>query len=189
MGDVLGGTYALTVMAPIVRGRETDLREYLERQPIGRESPLARLERTHMARWVIVPQLYYQGPPQKPDSLKYEWLVFTSDFDGGLDGYLDDVCEHMSAEADEIWGHCVGYPGAADRDAFKRYMRHNQVHTTVPFGAYPESTVAEVRESLRLRERLIAFAVEAQGMDPVELYEAYRSAFAKEPTTRGVNLP
>ena len=188
MGDVLGVTYALTLMTPIERGREIALREYLESLPIGAESPLARLERTHMARWVIVPKVFYQGPPQKPDQLKSQWLVFTSDFDGELEGYLDDICGQMSEEADAIWGHCVGYPGAADRDAFKRYMRHHQIKTTIPFGAYPDSTVAEVHEALTLRERLIAFAVEAQELNPVELYEAYLKAFRKDAARRDLQV-
>lgn len=188
MGNVLGGTYALTVMTPIARGGEVGLREHLESLPIGPESPLAKLERTHMARWLIMPQLFDQGPPQKPDWLKSQWLVFTSDFDGELDSYLDDICEHMGPEADEIWGHCVGYPGATDRAAFKRYMRHNQIDTTVPFGACPELTVAQVRDVVTLRERLIAFAVEAQDMGPDELYDAYRKSFRQDPATRDLQV-
>lgn len=184
----MGVTYALTLMTPIERGREAALRKDLESLPIGRESPLARLERTHLARWVIVPEVFYQGPPQKRDELKSQWLVFTCDFDGQLESYLDDICGQMGEEADSIWGHCVGYPGVADRDAFKRYMRRNQIKTTIPFGAYPESTVGEVREALALRERLIAFAVEAQEMNAVELYEAYRKAFRDDAARRDLQV-
>ncbi|MDP8942829.1 MAG: hypothetical protein M3N16_01710 [Actinomycetota bacterium] len=172
-----GQTYALTVLTPILPGRHEALRECIEGFGIGPESPLAKLESTHFARLVVIPQLIHEGGWQRLDELRNQYLLFATDFDGTLERYLDDVCERMGEEADRIWGHCVGYPGTADRAAFERYIRHNQLVTKFPFAPYGDKTVAEVREALALRQRLIDFAIRTQGMAPEELYEAYRQEF------------
>jgi hypothetical protein len=105
--------------------------------------------------------------------------VFTSSFDGDLDTYLDLICERIGAEADAWWGHCVGYPGTADRAAFKRYIKAHQEHTNLFASAYPTGSVAKVRESLALRDQLVDFATDAQGLDAAALKERFLSTFAK----------
>lgn len=178
MPNVLGQSYALMTLSAIIPGREDALREYLAALPVGGKSPLAKLGQTHFARWLIVSRLLYQGPPQVPDELRNAYLLFTSDFDGSLESYLDGMCNAMAAETDAIWGHCVAYPGSADRAAFGRYMRHNQIETTLTLAPYPEATVAEVRDALALRIRLGEFAIRAQTMSAGELREAYQRELA-----------
>jgi len=119
----VGGIYALTVFTPIVPGHENELRAHLEALPVGPESPLARLDRLHVSRIQIFDALVDQGPPHEPETLKRHHLLFTSTVDGDLDPYLDAICERIGAEADGWWGHCVGYPGTADRAAFRRWIR------------------------------------------------------------------
>ena len=41
-----------------------------------------------------------------------------------------------------------------------RYLLHNQIDTGFFFAAYPEADLGQVRSSLLLRDRVIAFAVE-----------------------------
>jgi hypothetical protein len=113
-----------------------------------------------------------------PDKLRNEYLLFSADVDGELDPFLDSLCESIPREIDAVYGHCVGYPGVADGEAFRGYMHHNQIDTTFPFAASAEATVSEVREGLELRRRLIEFAVQAQHLDPAGVQEAYRRAFA-----------
>lgn len=175
--DVLGQSYALTVLSPILAGRESALESHLCALPVGIESPLARVPRTHFARWVIVPQPAYEGPPMRPDPWKSQYLIFTSCFDGDLPSYLDDLCRLIGPDIDAIWGHCVGYPGSADGAAFARYVRHNQIGTEVYFAAYPDATVAKVRESLIRRDQVVKFAVAVQGLSDAELYERWQEEF------------
>jgi hypothetical protein len=176
----VGQAYAYMALTAIVPGRSGELREHLEALPLGADSPLAKLENVHFGRWLIIPHLVYQGPPQEPgDELKNEYLMFSADFDGELEPFLDAVATKMSAEADAIWSHCVGYPGTSDAEAFKRYMRHNQIPTSMPVGAYAEHPLPEVREALALRARLIDLAVRAQTLDADALREAYRRELAR----------
>ena len=74
-------------------------------------------------------------------------------------------------ECDEWWGRCAGYPGRDDRGAFKAYVRSIQAQPGLFQSAMPDATVREVREALELREQVIDFAVEAQGLDAVTLQE------------------
>jgi hypothetical protein len=173
-----GGAYALTVFTPILAGHEEELRAYIEGLPVGPASPLAQLDTLHLARIQIFDELVYQGPPQKPDALNAKQLLFTSTFDGELDPYLDAICERIGPEADGWWRHCAGYPGTADRHAFRRYIRHHKIDTDLFATAMPNATVERVRESLELRERVAAFAAAAQGLDAVTLQQRFRETFA-----------
>ena len=95
--------------------------------------------------------------------------MFTSTIDGDLDPYLDAICARIGAGGDEWWGRCVGYPGRADRAAFRRVRaRAPGRHRPVPVGDTRTRPCAEVREALALRERVIDFAVEAQGLDAAD---------------------
>jgi hypothetical protein len=173
----VGTAYGLTVYTAIAPGREEQVRETIEAVPKD-GGPFSRLPMVHFARLQIFDHLVYQGAPQKPDGLRSSYLVFTSSFDGGRDAFLDAVCDRMPAEADSWWSHCVGYPGTGDRAAFRRWIKHNQIPTHLITSPYPTATVQDVRESLALRERLVAFATEAQGLDAAELQERFKRELA-----------
>lgn len=172
-----GQAYALTTFAPILPGHEGAVREHIESLPKGTESPLARLEQLHFSRLHIFDELVYQGAPQQPDTLKSAYLVFTGSFDGELDRFLDDLCAKVGADADAWWGHCVAYPGTIDPVAFGRWIRHNQIGTALYASAYPNESVADVREALALRSRVLDFAIDAQGLDAAELKSRFDTAF------------
>jgi hypothetical protein len=174
----VGGVYALTVFTPILPGHEDALRAHLAAMPIGEESPLARLDQLHLSRIQIFDALVDQGPPHRPETLKRAHLLFTSTVDGDLDPYLDAICERIGTEADGWWGHCDGYPGSADRAAFKRYVRAHKVDTNLLAVANPGATVRDVRDSLALRERVVDFAADAQGLDAATLRERFLATFA-----------
>jgi hypothetical protein len=170
----VGVAYSLTVVAPIVAGREQEARDAIEALP---PDALARLEGLHFSRVHVVSELVFQGPAQRfRDRLRASQLVFTSTFDGELDPYLDALRAH--GEPDRWWRHCSGYPGSADRAAFGRFVREHQIDSSLFASAHPDATVAQVRESLALRERIIAFAADAQGLDAGALHRRFRDTFA-----------
>ena len=119
----------------------------------------------------------HQGPRQRrTDTLRHVHLVFTSTIDGHLDPYLDELAAKVP-EADEWWGRCVGYPGRSDRAAFRAFVRARQAPAGLFQSAMPRATVTEVREALALREQVIDFAVQAQGLDAAALQERFRASF------------
>ncbi|HVL26630.1 MAG TPA: hypothetical protein VM390_00675 [Acidimicrobiales bacterium] len=177
--DVAGQSYALTVLTPVLAGHEIALRAHLRKLPTAGDSPLARVPRTHFARWVIVPQPAYQGPPMRPDPWKSQYLFFTSCFDGDLPSYLDDLCRLIGPDVDAVWQHCVGYPGSSDPAAFARYISHNRIPTEVYFAAYPDATVEDVRASLALKDRVVRFALATRGMGDSDLHRAWQEEFGR----------
>jgi hypothetical protein len=179
MGNSNGQAYAFMALTPVLPGRLPVLRARLGGLPAGERSPLARTETTHFARWMILTDLVYQGPPQLPDHPRSPYLIFISNFDGDRDRYLTDLLRVMPDEAEDIWSNCVGWPGARDLPAAVAYLRHNQIRTTFFVSAYPQATVAEVRRSLRLRRRLASFAVAAQSMDASTLRQEFIARFGE----------
>lgn len=174
--NVAGRTYSLMIWTPIQPGREADLRAHLEGLERGAGSPLARLPRTHMARWIVVPDMPVPPGTDLRDPLGTQFLLFTSNFDGDADSYLHELVALMGDEAGRIWSHCVGCPQPAAGAALKAYLHRNQVDSGVAFAAYGDASVAQIRRALDKRARLIDFVVRAQEMAPA----ARRTAFLEE---------
>lgn len=176
--NTAGQMYALTVFTPIIADRLSRLEATLAHLP-RRPSPVARLGATHFARFVIVPDFVSDASQPAPESLPSPYLLFSATFDGTLDGYLNDLCQELAAEAQEIWGCCMGAPQPARGTALKAYLQHNQIQTGLFFSAYPDADVATVTAALRLRAQTIALAIRSQGMAPEELRQAFLEEFPR----------
>jgi hypothetical protein len=166
----------LTVLAPIVEGREDALTRHLDGLPGGDGSPLARVPGTHFARWVVIPDVIHQGAGQPRDHLQASRLLFSSSFDGPLAPYLEALRTGLGAEADTIWGHCRGYPGHRESSAFARWMRAHRLVSALSFAAH-DKTVGEVHSNLELRTRLIDFALDGRELPPEQLRSGFRERF------------
>lgn len=168
--NVSGQAYALTVLTPILDGHAQQLTAHLDALPEGPDSPLARVPGTHLGRWVVIDQVKHQGHGQRRrDALSASRLLFTSNFDGELEPYLERLRTGLGEDADAIWGHCRGYPGHADAAAFAGWLRAHELEAVLFFAAYGDQTVEQVHANLDKRARLIEFALEGQGLAPDEL--------------------
>ena len=180
--NVSGQAYAFMAMTPVKPGEEDALATYLRGLRGRGPSPLSKLARTHLGRFVIVDD-FHNDPSWKQrreEHLDLPYLIFTSNFDGDLDSYLDELCEQLAPEAKEIWGRCIGCPEGAQGAELKAYLKHNQIDTGIFFAAYGHASVQTVRRSLLQRERLIAFARTAQGLEPEELQRRFLDEFGGE---------
>lgn len=187
----LGGvTYGLTTLAPIrpdvghVSPR-ADLARVLAAMPTGADSPLARVAATHLARWVIIATLPFEGPPARPDTLKSAYLLFTANLDGDLDSYAHQLAESIPDTVNEVWGHCIAFPGVADRTAFRDYLRRCQIPTTFVFGAYPSTPLPGVLRAVATQQALARFVAEnggASGADLQRRFVAFRQRLQAMPT-------
>ncbi|MEA2195429.1 MAG: hypothetical protein QOG42_1863 [Solirubrobacteraceae bacterium] len=177
--NVFAKAYFLMVLTPIRPGEEDALRAYLEGLASGARdrSPLARLPRTHIGRWMILPDMPHD-PAAPHDHLDLAYLLFTSAFDGDLDSYLDELVFALAPEAPEIWGRCVGCPEPAAGAALKGYLEHNQLDAGFFFAAYGEAGVADVTRALDKRARLTALLLRTQGMDPADVQQELVREFA-----------
>jgi hypothetical protein len=175
--DVSGQAFALTVMTPIAPGEQGALSSYLEGLRAGGErGPLAQLKGTHFGRWVIVPDFVDKKVPDA-DHLATPYLLFTACFDGDLDSYLDELGTTLATEAQEIWGRCAGAPNPAEGPALKDYLKAHRIKTGFFVAAYGQATVAQVNAALEQRDKLIAFAQEAQSLQPADLQSEFLARF------------
>ena len=174
--NVSGQAYALTVLTPILDGHAAELTAHLDALPEGDASPLARVPGTHLGRWVVIDQLKYMGHGQRHrDSLAAARLLFTSNFDGDIDRYLEALQTGLGDDADAVWSHCSGYPGRGP--GFAPWMKAHQLEAALFFAAYGGHTLEQVRANLDKRSRAIAFALEAQGIEPEALKARFMEAF------------
>jgi hypothetical protein len=176
--NVSGQAYALTVLTPIKDGHAEPLTEHLNALGDGDASPLARVPGTHIARFVVIDDVKFQGHGQKHrDKLAAQRLLFSSNFDGDLDVYLEGLRTGMGAGADAIWGHCQHYPGHDNSGTFRAYMRAYQLEAALFFAAYGDQNVGEVKANVAQRRRLIDFAIEAQTLDGDALKARFLETF------------
>lgn len=175
-----GGHYFLTALAPIdpmiraeasgdYRDGAQRLRNLLSTLPTARQSPasesgslnspFARNSRTHLARFVVIDDVVYNGrvpsdaivaqikgdsplTPQPVDRLNCGYLLFAADFDAAdgsdetLEAYLRGLWDDMGEELGLIYSHCLGFGPDADAGTFAAYVRRCQVETTMPFNDY-----------------------------------------------------
>jgi hypothetical protein len=174
--NVAGQAYALTVLTPILDGHAAELTAHLDALPEGPDSPLARVSGTHLGRWVVIDDVKFQGHGQRHrDRLGASRLLFTSNFDGDLDRYLEALQAGLGEDADAVWSHCRGYPGRGP--GFAPWMKAHQLEAALFFAAYGDRTLEQVHADVGKRTRLIEFALEAQRLEPEGLKARFLETF------------
>jgi hypothetical protein len=118
---------------------------------------LTRVSTIHFARWV-----YLDGKRR---------LLFASNYDGSLEGYMDDFINKVGWGLNLVFSNGVGYPrtdylvrgGAWDEQKFKRYIRRHELATEVWYNAHPGLTAVDLARNTKIRR-----GVEARSMTDAE---------------------
>lgn len=109
---------------------------------------LARVQTIHFAFWAFL-----------DDKRR---LVFTSNYDGGHEAYMDDFINKVAWGLNLAFSHGVGWPrtrwlvarGARIENRFKHFQRRHQLPTEVWYKAYPGLTLVDLKRNQRIREGL-----------------------------------
>jgi hypothetical protein len=117
--------------------------------------PFARVPCTHLARV----QVLADGQ-----------LLLAADHDGSLESWLPAAAR----ELDAVLAHCAFWPGA-DSAELLSWARDRSLSAGFSVVGSPHATVEEVGEALALRERLLRFAAETEGLDDEALHAAWRA--------------
>ena len=193
MGNQNGAVYGLTILSPIiddetvVPSHDLQIRKYLASLSTGEDSPFALAPGTHLARLVVMDDVIYVGMPACEEHLKSKYLVFESNCDGDLESYLAGLARNAPQHLDAIWSHCVGYPGAADTEAFIRYMKACQIETTFFFAAVKDKSVTQTLRALQTQRAVADFIADHQGMPPKQLqieFDRFIEHLKSEPEPR-----
>lgn len=109
---------------------------------------LARVQTIHFAFWAFL-----------DDKRR---LVFTSNYDGGHEAYMDDFINKVAWGLNLAFSHGVGWPrtrwlvarGARIENKFKNYQRRHQLPTEVWYRAYPGLALVDLKRNQHIREGL-----------------------------------
>jgi hypothetical protein len=71
---------------------------------------------------------------------------------------VDRLFDAAGLVLDEVFQHCVGYPGRLDPRSFGSYLRRHQIRTNRFFSGYPDASVDDVLLALDTHTRLLEFA-------------------------------
>lgn len=179
MPNQSGNMYGLTILSPIIDDQtirishDSALRIYLKKLPRHEDGPFAKVSATHLCRLVVMDDVVFVGAPAKQEHLNSKYLVFSSNFYGDLDAYLADMAAKIPDVVNDIWSHCVGYPGVRDPKAFATYMKKCQIETTFFFAAVNDRTVEQTLRALQNKVEFAAFVEENQGKPAAELQAAF----------------
>ena len=183
MANQNGGKYGFTGLFPIKPEHTAALRTFLrtlDDNPRG--SPLSEVPVVHMARFVVIDRLTYQGIPAKVDTLKSTYLLFACDFDGSsIDVLIRKMIEHIPDQLKAIWNHCRGFPGIESRDALSVYFEQCEVGTNLLLVDQPDATVNEILLGLMYRRGLGEFIrhVQEKQPTPAELKEDFATLWQR----------
>ncbi len=194
MPNISGNAYGLTTLCPVKNSNEGDqsnasfIREYLQELPIDADSPMAKVPNTYLARLFILNDTIYESHPHQLDRLKSSYLVFTSNFHGGVNEYLTGMWNTISVEIKDIWNHCVGFEGVDNAPSFVEYIKKCQVKTTFFFNGSTDDSLKEQLKSLYLKQEFSDFVFSHQGAGEEELLEDYK-AFVKKTNPEILEFP
>lgn len=180
-----GSLYGLTILSPIIDderatpSHDLQIRKYLATLPTDEKSPFALAPGTHLARLVVLDDVLYVGRPAREEHLNSKYLIFESNCDGDLESYLRGLATNIPEHLDAVWGHCVGYPGAANVQAFVNYMKACSVETTFFFAAVNNKTVAETLRALQTQRAVSDFIANHQGLEPALLKREFAQFVAE----------
>ena len=176
--NVSGQAYALTVLTPILDGHAAELTAHLDALPEGEASPLARVPGTHLGRWVVIDDVKYQGHGQRHrDRSPRARLLFTSNFDGDLDAYLERLQTGLGEDADASGATAAAIPAAATPGFARLAAARTSSRRRCSSPPTAARRWSRCSANLDKRARLIEFALEAQGLEPEELKARFLEAF------------
>lgn len=181
MANILGKAYAINVLTPMKRWKTPFLKAAFQLfQFRFTQWELRALAFIHFARWTVLTRRNLPHFPEmaKSEALRYDYLLFESNFNGSWNEYVDAFHSVLSFKLNLVWLWSENFPGSIPLTPFKRYIDHNQLHNDYYFMAYPGSTIRDVQNALATTRAFDALTTCLDASD--ELFQlAFRDFLAK----------
>ncbi|HWI85210.1 MAG TPA: hypothetical protein VNT42_02645 [Sphingomonas sp.] len=156
MSNVAGKAYGMNVVTPM-RPRMTWINSFLfmvSRALPATLSGLLGLSLIHFARWVMIRRDQWPQRGQGPQTLRNDYMLFCSNFNGTWDQYIDAFADGIPGGLDLFWYSSTKYPNSIPITPFKNYIRANQVDTNYYYNATPGSGQRDIKLALKLARKL-----------------------------------
>src|SRR5438128_11837543 len=154
MSNLRGKAYAMNTISPMKPWKTWLLRGLflLIRLFPRLNRGLPQLSFIHFARWVIVPRHAFPrlSKRQPKNDLRYDYLLFFSNFNGTWNQYIDAFSAVLSRGLNLIWMWSEKYPGSVPVTPFKQYITRVQFETDFYYTAYPHAATNDVKAAHRV---------------------------------------
>jgi hypothetical protein len=176
MSNTAGKAYAMNVLTPM-RPPVTWINRlvFMAARAISSSlSGLLGLSLIHFARWVIIERDQWPQMGQPAQTLKNDYVLFCSNFNGTWDQYIDAFADGIPGGLDLLWYSSTKYPHSIPITPFKDYIRANQVDTNYYYNATPGSAQRDIKQALKLAAAIKALAANPPA-DDAAFAAAYRA--------------
>jgi hypothetical protein len=177
MTNINGKAYAMNAITPMKPWKTPILKFFFlllgAIKPL--QNDLKHLSFIHFARGVVVGrnQFPHLSDKQPHEELRYDYLLFFSNFNGTWNQYIDAFSAVLSRGLNLIWRWSEKYPGSRPVTGFKRYISLVQFDTDYYYNVYPHATTNDVKAALRVQDALDQFARTSQSLSPAEFGKAW----------------
>jgi hypothetical protein len=177
MSNINGKVYALNVITPMKPWKTGILRAaffVLDRVKFL-QNDLINLSFIEFARWVIVPRTAFPslGQGQLQEDLKYDYLLFFSNFNGTWNQYIDAFSAVLSGGLNLIWRWSEKFPGSVPVTLFKEYIARVQFDTDYYYSAYPHAAANDLKSAHIVQSSFDRLSAVAAQSTPQQFADAY----------------
>jgi hypothetical protein len=177
MSNINGKVYAMNAITPMRPWKTWILRLvfFILGTVKSKQQDLINLSFIEFARWVIIPRNRFPffGDTQERESLKYDYLLFFSNFNGTWNQYIDAFSAVLSDGLNLIWRWSEKFPGSVPVTPFKDYIARVQFDTDYYYTAYPEATANDVKSAHIVQQALDDFRAKGATCTPEQFQQAY----------------
>jgi Dyp-type peroxidase family len=89
-----------------------------------------------------------KGPPIPPK------MLFATDFDGPLDEHVDELLAVAGDGLDQVFSHCEGWPGSADRAAVHGYFLRHRIESNTFYTGTMHRSVDQIHREEELHQAI-----------------------------------
>ena len=151
---------------------------------VGRTLPstlggLLGLSIIHFARWVMIRRDQWPDLGQGKQTLKNDYMLFCSNFNGTWDQYIDAFSDGIPNGLDLFWYSSTKYPHSIPISPFKSYIRANQIDTSYYYNATPGAAQRDIKAALRVRAAILELADKHRTLAPDAFAAEFRAALAR----------
>jgi hypothetical protein len=177
MSNINGKVYAMNAITPMKPWKTWILRAiFFVLGHVKRlQNDLINLSFIEFARWVVVPRRAFPqlGGGQVAEDLKYDYLLFFSNFNGTWNQYIEAFSAVLSKGLDLIWRWSEKFPGSMPVTLFKEYIARVQFDTDYYYTAYPHATANDLKAAHVVQGAFDELSGWASSASPEEFANAY----------------
>jgi hypothetical protein len=178
MSNVAGKAYVMNVVTPM-RPSLTWIQRlaYMATRALPSTlKGLLGLSFIHFGRWAIVKRKQWPDYGQGRQKLRNDYLLFSSNFNGTWDQYLDAFSDGIPTGVDLYWFSSTKFPHSIPSTPFKDYIRVNQIDTDYYYNATPGAAQTDIAAALRVWRAIRALAQQPDSLTPEQFQKAYVAA-------------